>query len=180
MSYRKYRQALVFGRNNYSHTYTPKYWQMFSCSLEDARTEIDISTLRECQFPPPCLIGSCAVSEPTQRSIKSDFVSFNCDSKHIWHKMKSFLHLCIECICLLLFRFSFRCLKNFHQLRLVKIFSQAVSVLSHACQTAAFDSDYNTWEYLQYVDLCLSWDCHFITFFSRHIDSSLFPSPQAE
>lgn len=92
--------------------------------------------------------------------------------------MKSFLRLRVEYFCLLPICFSLRCLNNFYQLWLVKIFSQAVSVLSHACQTAAFDSHYNTWIYLQYVDLCLSWDCHFITSFSRHIDSSLFPAPR--
>lgn len=92
--------------------------------------------------------------------------------------MKSSLRLCVEYFCLLPFSFSLRCLKIFYQLWLVKIFSRAVSVQSHACQTAAFDSHYNTWEYLQYVDLCLSRDCHFITSFSRHIDSSLFPSPR--
>lgn len=53
-----------------------------------------------------------------------------------------------------------------------------VSVGSHACQTAAFDSRFNAWEYLQYVDLCLSWDRYFITSFSRHIQPSLFPSPR--
>lgn len=76
------------------------------------------------------------------------------------------------------FSFSFMRCKNFLQLWLVKIFSQAVSAVSRACQTAAFDSDYNTWEYLQYLDLWLSGDCHFITSFSRHIDWSLFPSPR--
>lgn len=146
---------------------------MFTCSLENARMKIDIPTLLECQFPPPRLIGSRTITKPTHWSIKSDFVSFNCDSK--WNISPS---LCVEYSCLLPFSFSLRCLKNFQQLWLVKIFSQAVSVLSHACQTPAFDSDYNAWEYLQYVDLCLSWDCHFITSFSRHIDSSLFPSPR--
>lgn len=140
---------------------------MLTCSLENDRMEIDIPTLRKCQFPSPRLIGSQPITKPTQLGIKSDFVSFNCDSKHTSRNTY---------VCVLPFSLPFRCLKNFHQLWLVKIFSQAVSVLSHACQRAAFDSNCNTWEYLQYVDLCLSWDCHFITSFSRHIDSSLFPS----
>lgn len=134
--------------------------------------------------PPPCFNWQpCSCEEPTHLSIKLDLVSFlflfllPLLKIHISHKIKSLPCLCVECVCLLPFSFSFRCLKNFQQLQLVKIFSQAVSVLSRACQTAAFDSDYNTWEYLQYVDLCLSWDCHFITSLSRHMDSVYFPPP---
>lgn len=95
------------------------------------------------------------------------------------HKMIFFLtpSLCWIILPAPTFSSSFRCLKNFQQPWFVKIFSQAVSDVSHACQTAAFDSDRHTREYLQYVDLCPSWGCHFITSFSHHIDSGLFPSP---
>lgn len=137
---------------------------MCTCSLENSRMEIDIPTSHECHFHLPPLIGSHAFTRPTQLSTKSDFISFKSISQTYLTQNDFFPpHLCVEYFLLLPFSFSFRCLKNFHQLWLVKIFSQAVSVLSHACQTAAFDSYYNAWEYLQCVDLCFSWDCHFIT-----------------
>lgn len=58
-----------------------------------------------------------------------------------------------------------------------KTSSQIVIVLSRACQTAAFDSKCNSWECLHWVDLCLSWSCHFITSLSCHIDSGFFFFP---
>lgn len=104
-------------------------------------------------------------------------------SKHA-RRSETFFYLCVEYLCLLCFTYSATCLLpdrlDFPEAvafeKKKKAFSQAVSVQSHACQTAAFDFDFITWEYLQYVDLCVSWDCHFITSFSRHIESSLFPS----
>lgn len=151
---------------------------MFTCSLEIDGMKIDIPNLQGCNFYLVHLICSNAITKPTQLSVKYDLATYNCDSNHIFRKMKHLFPLLAECVCLLPFSFSFRCLKNFHQLWLVKIFSQAVSVLSRACQTAGFDWGCNTWEHLQYVDLCFSWDCHFITSFSRHIHSGLFFSPR--
>lgn len=50
--------------------------------------------------------------------------------------------------------------------------------VSRGCQTPAFDSRFNAWEYLQHVDLCLSGERHFITSFSPHIHPGLLRSPR--
>lgn len=114
--------------------------------------------------------------------IKSGFVTFNCDSKtHLTQNEQLILSTVrieyLPAACPSAFLSNVLKISTSYGLWKPLVRLSTVSVLSHACQPAVFDSGYNTWEYRQYVDLCLSWDYHFITSFSHHIDSGLFPSP---
>lgn len=75
--------SLCFGINNHSHSHI--HTNTGRCSLVPLRiTEWKLIFLLHgnASFLPPRLIGSHSNTEPTQLSIKSNFVSFNCDSKY--------------------------------------------------------------------------------------------------